>query len=253
MKIILSIAFLLFVPLLTAEETKEYVQYESILITPDYKNITKLSKNMAKHNKKYHAKGAYKARVYDVVSGNDIGKFYWVMGPSTFSHLDQRPANKAHNRDWANNIMPYVTKLEYGEYWRFMKDMQIDNYKDWEKDPLTIWVIRYLTVNPKEADSSKIENIFTKIKATVEKQDIAKFWGVMENQLIQGNQNGRHIMGISGLKTWSELDVDWDFKKHFEELYGKDSVKEFNESFNLIFKNSWSEIQVLNKEMSGME
>jgi len=251
MKTILSITLFIFVSFTSAEEKKDYTQYESILITPDYKNISKFTTNMAKHNKKYHAKGAYRARVYNVVAGNDIGKVYWLMGPSTFAHFDQRPSNKAHNKDWANNVMPYVTNLEYGEYWRFMDDMMIDNYKDWENNPLTIWLIRYMTVNPNEG--SKIEELNKKIKATVEKIGKVKFWGIMDNQLIQGKKNGRHLMGITGLKTWSELDDDWQFEKYFEELYGNGSIKEFNETYNKVFKNSWHEVQVLNKELSGME
>ncbi|MDQ7048152.1 MAG: hypothetical protein Q9M92_00885 [Enterobacterales bacterium] len=251
MKIILTIALFLFAPFLTAEEKKEYQQYESILITPDYKNLSKLSDNMAKHNKKYHAKGAYQARVYNVVAGADIGKLYWIMGPSTFAHLDQRPSNNAHTQDWASNVMPYVTKLEHGEYWRFEEDMIIDNHKDWEKNPLTIWLIRYITVNPNQGN--KIKDLHKQIKATIEKSGMAKFWGIMDNQLIQGNENGRHLMGITGLKTWSEIDDDWQFEKHFEQLYGKGSMKIFTETYNEVFKNAWNEVQVLNKKMSGME
>jgi len=251
MKTILSIAIFLFATFLVAQEKKDYLQYQTILLTPDFKNLKKFTNNMAKHNKKYHAKGPYQARVYRVETGTDVGKVYWVMGPSTFTHLDNRPKNVAHNKDWSEKVMPYISNVEHGEYWRFMDDMRIDNYKDWENNPLTIWLIRYITVAPTE--DGKIDELHAKIKATIAKSGKAKFWGIMDNQFIQGKLNGRHLMGITGMKTWSEMDDDWEFKKHFEEIYGKDSFKDFVKTYNQVFSNSWNEIHVLDKKMSGME
>ena len=63
MKILLTITLFLFATFLIAEEKDEYMQYESVLMTPDYKNLKKLSNNMAKHNKKYHNEGIGRAHV----------------------------------------------------------------------------------------------------------------------------------------------------------------------------------------------
>ena len=251
MKVLLTIALFLFSSFLIGEEKKEYMQYESILITPDYKNLEKLSNNMAKHNKKYHSSDPYRARVYNVTTGTDVGKLYWIMGATTFAHLDNRPSDGGHDKDWQGNIMPYVTKLEHGEYWRFMEDMVIDNHKDWEENPLEIWLIRYMSVTPGEG--SKIKDLLAKVKATIDKSGKAKFWGVMDNQFIQGKYNGRHLMGISGSNSWADMDDDWNFKKHFEGIHGEGSMEGFNKEMEQVFSNSWQETQVLNKKMSGME
>jgi len=43
------------------------------------------------------------------------------------------------------------------------------------------------------------------VKNTLEKIGKEKYWAVFDNQLIQGNLNGRHLMGISAMDTWAKV------------------------------------------------
>ena len=102
-------------PTIQAQE-KSYVMWESITITPDNTKLKVLSENMRKHNMAYHSEGPYKAYVYNITTGPDIGKIVWEMGPLTYSHLDARPSEGGHDEDWRDNVMPYVKKMTNGEY-----------------------------------------------------------------------------------------------------------------------------------------
>jgi len=113
------------------------------------------------------------------------------------------------------------------------------------------YISRYLTLNPNQEDDV-INYLLKQVRDTLDKTGKVDYWAVMENQFIQGNSNGRHLMAISSMGSWAELDNDWEFAKHFEALYGKGSMKAFGESWNRVFKNQWQEVIAVNKEMSGL-
>ena len=62
----------------------------------------------------------------------------------------------------------------------------------------------------------------------------------MDNQLTQGNLNGRHLMTIFAMDSWAEYDEDWKFE---------DSFEKFMTDYNEVFKNSWEENLMVNKEI----
>ena len=87
-------------------QTKSYIMWESITITPDNTKLKLLQENMRKHNKTFHKKWPYKSSVYDIVSGPNSNKILWEMGPLTYSHLDGRPLDDKHSDDWRDNVLP---------------------------------------------------------------------------------------------------------------------------------------------------
>ena len=95
-------------------------------------------------------------------------------------------------------------------------------------------------------------DLLWQIKKTLDKTGKVKYWAVMDNQFIQGHKNGRHLMAISSMESFAAWDEDWEFSKHFEELYGKGSFKAFQANYNRSFKNQWNELITVNKEMSGL-
>lgn len=232
-----------------AEEAKSYAQWDTFRFTIDHKHAKKFTKNMRAHIKKYHTKDPLRTKIFNVTYGPNSNELIWVMGPVSYSELDARPENKKHDDDWADNINPYITSYNEAEIWRNMDGMMINNLgeKDGEPDK---YVARYLTVN-KNPDPEVIKYLLSQIKKTLDKIGKVKYWAVMENQFIQGNKNGRHLMGISSMDAWAEMDDDWQFAKHFEEIYGKGSFKTFQTTYANTFRNQWHEIISVNKEMSG--
>lgn len=232
-----------------AQEPSAYIQWDTFRFTIDNQKAQIFTKNMRNHIKKYHAKSPLKTKIYNVTYGPNANELIWVMGPVSFSELDARADNKKHDKDWDENINPYITSYNESEIWRNMEGLVINNLA--ESDQPEKYVARYLTVNSNQ-EPEVIKYLLTQIKETLLKIGKVKYWAVMENQFIQGNLNGRHLIGLSSLDTWAELDDDWEFGKHFEELHGKGSFKAFREIYSSVFKNQWHEFISVNKEMSGL-
>jgi len=233
-----------------AEESKVYTQWDTFRFTVNNQFAKKLTKNMRAHIKKYHAEAPLKTKIYNITYGPSANELIWVMGPVSYSELDARPDNKKHDDDWADNINPYITSYNQSEIWRNMEGLVINNLNEKSSDPER-YSARYLTVNA-DQDPEVVKYLLTQVKETLVKIGKVKYWAVMENQFIQGNVNGRHLIGLSSMQSWAELDDDWEFGKHFEELYGKGSFKAFRVNYARVIKNQWHEIISVNKEMSGL-
>jgi hypothetical protein len=251
MKTIFTVIVALFFTLTAiAEESKVYTQWDTFRFTINNQFAKKFTENMRAHIKKYHVKAPLKAKIYNVTYGPNSNELIWVMGPVSFSELDARPDDKEHDEDWANNINPYITAYNQSEIWRVMEGLVINNLDEKSEDPERFFT-RYLTVNA-DQESEVIKYLMMQIKATLEKIGKIKFWVIMDNLFIQGNENGRHMMGLSSMDSWAEYDEDWEFSKHFEEIYGKGSYKAFIANYEGVFKNQWNEVISVNKEMSGL-
>jgi hypothetical protein len=251
MKIIFTLILTLFFTLTAiAEESKTYAQWDTFRFTVDNQQAKKLTKNMRAHIKKYHVKAPVKTKIYNVLYGPSANELIWVMGPVSFSELDARPDNKKHDEDWADNINPFITSYNQSEIWRNMEGLVINNLDEKTSAPEK-YSARYLTVNS-DQDSEVVKYLLSQVKETLVKIGKVKYWAVMENQFIQGNVSGRHLMGLSSMESWAELDEDREFGKHFEELYGKGSFKAFRANYSKVIKNQWHEIISVNKEMSGL-
>jgi len=248
-KIITLLVTLIFTSSISAEDAKSYTQFDTFRFSVSGKNVKKLTKNMRKHIKKYHGEGAYYTRVFNVTSGEDVGKFVWVMGPTTFAEMDARPEDEDHDDDWADNIDPYLASYEHGEFWRTEEGLVIDNTPKDAGEP-KFYNSRYFTVNAGEGE--RINGFFKQVKETLDKIGKTRFWAVMDNQFVQGNLNGRHMMAITAHDLWAVFDEDRKFEENFEAVHGEGSFKKFLTDYDEIFKNSWEEIIMINKEMSNM-
>ena len=206
---------------------------------------------MAAHNKKYHAEPPHTASVFNIVAGPNTGKMVWMMGPCTFSDLDNRPAADGHDEDWAGNIVPYLQDASHGEYWRRDKEMVVDN-REVQTMPMNMYMIRYMTVN--RGQGYRINGLMKKAHAVMSAIDDVHYWAFYRNQFLQGWENGRHVAVVSGMNNWSEFDDNsWSFSKKFDEIHGEGSSDNFWDEMNEVFANQWHEIWALDKSMSGME
>ena len=62
---------------------------------------------------------------------------------------------------------------------------------------------------------------------------------------------GRHIAWVSFLKNWAEFDDDSSFKDAFIKVHGENAWDPFLKGMDDTFSNSWDEIWVYDKELSG--
>jgi hypothetical protein len=231
------------------EESSSYAMWETIMLTPDNKQLKVLGENMRKHNQTYHSEGPHKATVYSITSGPNSGKIVWEMGPLTFGDLDTRPAAGGHDEDWRDNVMPYIKKMGSIEYWK--EDSKVSNTSmlDDDHSKYPILHIRYFEVARDHGYS--IDHLLKQIGETVKAMDGENPWGVYDNQFRQGYDIGRHIATIGFNKNWAEYDEDGNFKETFLKVHGEDSWDAFIEGMGDSFHNSWDEIWVYDANLSG--
>jgi hypothetical protein len=233
-----------------AQDDSSYNMWESIILTPDNTKLKAFGEAMAKHNKTYHKDGPYKATVYNISTGPDIGKVVWMMGPLKFSDLDGRPSKGGHDEDWRDNVMSKVKKMTNGEYWK--EDAKVSNVEmlaNVDDGTYPLQYIRYHEV--KRGKGYNIDYLLKQISDAVKALDGENPWGVYDNQFRQGYTIGRHIATVSFMKNWAELDDDNKFKETFMKVHGDDSWDAFIENMADTFSNSWDEIWEYNAKLSG--
>jgi hypothetical protein len=225
------------------DDSKSYAMWESIMLTPDNKQLKTLGDNLRTHNATYHPEGTYQAFVYTINSGPNSGKLLWIMGPLTFADLDN------NDDSWRDTVMPYVKKMGSVEYWR--QDTENSNTDMLTGDPSThpIQHIRYHEVA--RGHGYSVDHLLGQISTTVKAMDGENPWGVYDNQFRQGFDIGRHIATVGFYKNWAEYDDDGNFKETFIKTHGKNSWDPFIRGMADSFHNSWDEIWVYSAYMSG--
>ncbi len=233
---------------LSAQEDADDPMWETIMLTPDNTKLKVLGENMRAHNQKYHKEGAHTANVYTISTGPHTGKIVWIMGPLKFADLDTRPAQGGHDEDWRDNIMPNLKKISHGEYWKGDNKLSNTDMLTGDASAYPIQHVRYWEVNSEHGYS--VDHLLEMISKTIKAMDGVNPWGVYDNLFRQGDI-GRHLATVGFSKKWAEYDEDPKFKKAFVKTFGEDSWQPFLRGMDHAFDNSWDEVWIWNKEMSG--
>lgn len=223
--------------------------WESFYITPDNTKLKELGEAMAKHNKKYHKEGPYQATVFNVVSGPNMGKMIWQMGPLKFAHLDTRPKDGGHDEDWRDNVMPYVKKLSHGEYWK--QDVEVSNTGMLDGNVANTPILHIRFHEVAKGHGYNVDHLLKQISETIKAMDGSNPWGVYDNQFRQGYTIGRHLATVSFMKNYAEYDEPGTFKETFIKVHGESAWQPFIEGMGDAMSNSWDEIWEYNAALSG--
>ena len=235
-------------PVALAQEDEKAPMWESMYITPDNTKLKELTAALAAHNKKYHNEDPYKATVYTVSTGPNIGKIVWEMGPVQFTHLDSRPSEDGHDEDWQGNVMQYVEKLGHGEYWR--QDKELSNVDMLDGDPTKYPMLHITYHEVKPGVGNAVNELLKQVSETIKGMEGDNPWGVYQNLFWQGNI-GRHLATVGFSKNWAEYDEEDIFESTFKVVHGEDAWQPFLDKWTETFADGWDEIWVYSKEMSG--
>lgn len=220
-----------------------YIMYETMYIKPKYGKIKEFYEALAAHNKKFHAVGPNTVAIQRVVNGSRAGQLVWVMGPLTFTDLDNRPSDEAHLDDW-NALMPYIDEVTEVEYWRMDPDLSYTP-EGWNFTPK-------IHIRSWELKHGKSEEFLGMMKKIVEVFRTKKYdnsWHVYWNYFQTGN--GRDISGVFGFDKWAFYDEDPVFIKDFEEIHGEGSWAETYEIMTQVTVEMTEELRMLIPELSG--
>jgi len=250
-KSLLLMVAIVFGTMITAnaqDDDKSYEMWEDIMLTPDNTKLKVLAENMRKHNQTYHKAGPHKATVYNIATGPNAGKIIWEMGSLTYSDLDTRPSVGGHDEDWRDNIDPYIKKTNTVEYWKANKKLNNTDMLDGDNSKYPILFVRYYEVV--DGPTPGLAYFFERMSNTVKALEGVNPWGLYYNEFRQGDL-GRHIATFDFSPNWADYDRDVNWVETFKKVNGEGSWESQQDIYRMTFKNTWDEIWVYNKKMSG--
>ncbi len=230
--------------LLVAQDTESYTMFQTVQLKVNPAKAQEFRVGMTAHNKKYHSEGAYTAGVWSITTGPDAGKLVWMMGPCTFSDLDDRPDMEAHGKDWRENVLVHTTESGNVEYWKRRDDVS----KPSTGTTFPMVRVRYMVVE--KGQGYRIKELLTKLKETIMSLDRNFSFEIYVNEFLQGSR-GRHYAAVTGFNKWGELDENWEFVKAFEKIHGVNTYRNWIREMNEVFSDRYDEFWRFIPEFSG--
>jgi hypothetical protein len=134
------------------------------------------------------------------------------MGAFTFTELDGRPGEGAHQDDWNKTISPLIAEYGRVEYWRMDADLSSRTDEEGES-MIQIW---WLDIT--RGDYYRFENVVKNVTAVHKKMNSQM--SVYNNEFTQND--GRDVAIVWPMKNWADMDDDsWKMKVEYEKMYGE--------------------------------
>jgi len=238
---------LLLLPMLViAQNNQGYAVIENGMITAHPAKIKQFETGVAAHNKKYHAEGAYGARVYWISNGTNIGKYMWVMGPLPWSAFDNRPAKEGHDDDWNTNVLPYVIPEGDQTYWKFNA-----NLSNFSKD-FTINKLLVDVYDLKRFQNEKMNELMVKIQKVMVTKFPDDAFGIYTNE-FSSMDDGKDMAFVSFFNKMGWLGEDGKFPQKYDEVHGEGSFGNFLKEWGEISHGKRaSELWIFREDLSGL-
>ncbi|NND33914.1 MAG: hypothetical protein HKN76_15100 [Saprospiraceae bacterium] len=220
------------------------IMFEFVTMTPKDGMSDELIDRMKSHNDTYHAENPHGARVYSVNSGMQSGKLIWVMGPTTWTDMDNRPAGDAHDDDWelVQDLIENEVNVEY-----FRLEPSLSNFsKDF--DIKNIW-IRFTDLKPWQGYRYRtlMQNLQKVYAEKMPDQQRGIFWNTMGNY-----KDGRDVMTALYHDGLDWMDEDANLVMKYEEVHGNGSWRNFMSEIEDIVHGSDIMMMSLVPEMGGL-
>jgi hypothetical protein len=234
---ILSLGF----SILNAQES--YVMFETMYIDVRSDKIDEFEEAFKAHNRKFHAEGASGVSVHYMVNGPHAGQLGWVMGPLTFSDLDNRPSGEDHTDDW-NAVMPYVKRISEVEYWR--RDAKMYYWP--EGAQFSKFHMRYFDI--RDMMWEEIIELLARIVEVYKAREYPNSMTIYWNQFNTGN--GREVVAVQGFNKYSEYDREDNWVADFESIHGEGSWSEFLDALTKCTDGMSEELREIVPELGGV-
>ena len=177
------------------------------------------------HNNKFHAAdGDYSAFMVYNISGPLGGTYSWIMGPTSWTAMDTRPGEGAHDEDW-KKVDQYVESYNPPSYWRL--DDKISHIARDERYPKRVmWAY-----DIKKGEWDRFAELLGKVKEVYEEKRPDDSYWVVWNEFANGN-DGWDAIVIFGMDKWAEMDENNPFAPDFEAVHGVGSWHHFLNDFS---------------------
>lgn len=177
------------------------------------------------HNAKYHpADGLYHARLAYNLNGPDGGKYSWIMGPTNYTALDDRPGKGAHDDDW-KMVSSMVEEFDTPTYWSLDHK---SSYLPAETTPAKRLIWMY---DIKSGQSARWRELIGKVKEVYEKKKPTETFIVVWNE-FNDTKKGYDAAVIFAFDKWAWMDRKSNFSTEYEEVHGKGTWHNFLNEFS---------------------
>jgi hypothetical protein len=231
----------------TFGQDKDYVMVETIYLKPDMEKMDDLRKGMAAHNEKYHKEGTpYDSYIWYVHTGPHEGHLLWAMGPCTFTDLDDRPAGEDHEKDWKDNVAPYIKKETGLAYWKRDDKLSYNPQIDGSTDKV-VWAMFKI----KPFEGYRFDEMLKKIQKVYKEKNYPYGYAVYRSQFDL--ESGYDLVIENMFDKWAFFDRERTFKKDYEEIHGEGSWMKLMEEYKDVVCDVIDELAEFQPEMSGVK
>lgn len=222
MKNILLLLFSLPI-MLFAQSDKAPNLYEYITIQPKDGQNEAFEAAVKAHNAKFHAAGPHKAELTYNINGPSGGMYTWVMGPTSWTAMDSRPEDGAHDEDWAK-VTALSARTGSPSYWS-MNTKLSRNVGVSANTKRLIWIY-----DVKSGEMARWFELAAKISEVYKEKRPTETFIVGSNEFAN-TKNGYDVAVSFAFEKWSWMDRESTFGRQFEEVHGEGSWHTWQNAF----------------------
>ena len=217
---------LLLIPFLTfGQTTKTPGLFEVVYLKIKPGQEKNFEAAVLKHNLQYHKTGTpHNASVHYIVNGRYGGQYSWIMGPTHFGAMDDRPADDAHDTDWAK-VNAFVESATSASYWQEDEKLTAKG-PDKRTAKSMLWIF-----DIKEGKGDRWEELVAKVKKVYDAKRPEESMYVYWNEFTD-TKVGEDAAVVFTFDKWGWLDRESKFNEAYEEVHGKDTWDYFLKEFN---------------------
>jgi len=208
----ITLLFLICLPVLLfgqADKTPNLFEYVNIQAIPGQEEA--FEEAVKAHNAKYHAEGPYKAALKYTINGPGGGTYAWVMGPTSWTAMDDRPLKGEHDKDWAK-VTALSARTGSPQYWTFDTELS-RNAMNPANDKRMIWIY-----DLKPGQYSRWMELVAKVSEVYAKKRPTETFIVASNELAD-TRAGEDVGVAFDFAKWSRLDEVNKVYKDFEAVH----------------------------------
>ncbi len=230
-------------PLIANAQNADYQMFELFYFEPISGHGADLKAAMAEHNQKYHPRGDYSAQVYSVLNGPNAGKYVWSMGPTTWTKIENRPADAGHDGHWDEQVGIHIESYGGTDYYKLNAEMSHF------PGPTDLKTLNLWMVDLKEGTDYRYKALMDKVLSIYKENDYDRPMGVYDRQF--GGSHGIDVVMIWFMEGLQGFDEEGPFGKDYEAKYGEGSMDDLVKEWMAIVDRMDQEIWKFVPEMSG--
>ena len=178
------------------------------------------------HNAKYHPDGDFKAKLKYTINGPAGGTYAWVMGPTSWTAMDNRPMKGEHDKDWAK-VTALSVRTGSPSYWTYNVKLS-QNALTKTNSKRLVWIY-----DLKPGQYARWMELVAKVSEVYKEKRPTETFIVASNEFAD-TRAGEDVAVAFDFDKWSWLDRETQFNVDFEAVHGKGSWHTFLNAMNEI-------------------